>query len=223
MDETYLTIFTFELPDPDQALFPNSGAAIFTCFPKFPMEVRLMIWRAAFPRARRIELRLQFYVSLRCDGMSFEQNRKRFGAPKYRGSRNNPITLRLNRESRQETLKHCLLCYQDLPSLRKVPGGCGRHLKILETRPKPIYFSPGRDLLILPGRDLLRPLQNALFSDFAEKCLPISKVRTILINQIYRTRIEDITEKTLEQSYQACAVFTIWRLFGASGKSHRTT
>jgi len=87
-----LALILNELPDPDQELFFQPLlATAFHSFPRLPTEVRLLIWRHAFPRARYIICK-----RLRRDAESYYT----FVFPA------SPITSRINAESRGETLKH---------------------------------------------------------------------------------------------------------------------
>jgi hypothetical protein len=57
-----LSLLTFEMADPEQDLSvqqPGYGATTFACFPKLALELRLMIWRAAFPRGRTVKIGAQ--------------------------------------------------------------------------------------------------------------------------------------------------------------------
>jgi hypothetical protein len=97
-----LHLFTFELPDKEQQLSPQLGKDLdtFTLFPELPLEVRLRIWRDAFPGPR--------FVHLGPLPIDFEEPFPReyninYSRVKYFGSP--PITLRINPESRAETLR----------------------------------------------------------------------------------------------------------------------
>lgn len=86
----------FELPDRDQDLFvqhPGRGATEFTRFPELPVEIRLMIWRAAFRGPKLVPLISQWYSHL----------------PTYRPP--HPSILHVSRESRLEALKHYLVFF----------------------------------------------------------------------------------------------------------------
>ena len=82
--ERMLSILHNELPDPHQELFHDR----FTLFPNLTVELRLKIWRSAFPRERRI---ITWYDIDLCLHVYFPEI---------------PITLCINRESRLESLKH---------------------------------------------------------------------------------------------------------------------
>jgi hypothetical protein len=75
------------LPDPDQELSIQQLSE-FTLFAKLPVEIRLMIWRFTFRKA------VSHYIQRYTDGSWLK-----FPA----GS---PISSSVNRESRQETLRH---------------------------------------------------------------------------------------------------------------------
>jgi len=78
------------LPDSGVELFkqyPNDAFTTFTLFPELPEELRIMVWRAAFPRNRVVQVEL---------------------SPSYEILHSHtpqPITLQVNRESRTETFK----------------------------------------------------------------------------------------------------------------------
>jgi hypothetical protein len=58
-----LSLLTFELPDPEQDLtvqYPGVAATTFTCFSELALEIRLIIWRAAFPKGRKVVLKVQW-------------------------------------------------------------------------------------------------------------------------------------------------------------------
>lgn len=70
----------------------------FTVFPDLPTEMRLKIWRSAFPPARHLKLDLSHHFSestVSPDNMAMKED-----------EHEPPVTLLVNRESREETLKH---------------------------------------------------------------------------------------------------------------------
>jgi hypothetical protein len=85
-----LLAFNHLLPDAGMELFKQHADDAFTQFPLFgelPKELRIMIWRAAFPRNRTIQVEL---------------------SPRFEILHSHtppPVTLHINRESRSETLK----------------------------------------------------------------------------------------------------------------------
>ena len=86
---TTLEILLFELPDPNQHLFIQILLTAFILFPQLPLEIRLMIWRESFPGPRRIDIKLGQF-------------------PRQTSGLCRPvISLKINQESRSETLK----CY----------------------------------------------------------------------------------------------------------------
>jgi hypothetical protein len=159
-----LSLLTFEMVDPEQDLSvqqPGCGATTFTCFPKLIPELRLMIWRAAFPRGRivKIESQLKDYIY--------------YGHPL-------PSNLMNNQESRKETLRHYLLYCQDDELFRRLRGWSHlRSPRDLQQQPRPICYSPGRDLLFVPYIPPTESSTNALLELVAEKCKPIGKVRVL--------------------------------------------
>lgn len=159
-----LSLLIFEIVDPEQDLSvqqPGYGATTFTCFPKLIPELRLMIWRAAFPRGRivKIESQLKDYIY--------------YGHPL-------PSTLMINQESRKETLRHYLLYCQDDELFRRVRGWSHlRSPRDLQQQPRPICYSPGRDLLFVPYSIMNEISTNALLELIAEKCKTIGKARVL--------------------------------------------
>jgi hypothetical protein len=158
------SLLTFEMADPEQDLSvqqPGYGATTFTCFPKLALELRLMIWRAAFPRGRMVEVLVQV--------VGYDS----FGPPL-------PSTLMINQESRKETLRHYLLYYQDDELLNRVPefGRCLRSTRDLR-QPRPVCYSPGRDLLFVTYCFAHQSSTDALLELVAEKCKVIGKVRVL--------------------------------------------
>lgn len=95
---TTLSILENELPDPNEDLFVNfdssNSLTQFTPFPNLPKEIRLKIFRFIFPAPRNIPLYHAMYGE-----WQFNE-----GARWYRYSM--PVTLYLNRESREETHRH---------------------------------------------------------------------------------------------------------------------
>jgi hypothetical protein len=156
------SLLTFEMADPEQDLSvqqPGYGATTFTCFPKLPIELRLMIWRAAFPRGRMVEI-------------DFQEDHCVYSGPPL------PSTLMINQESRKETLRHYLLYYQDDELLKKVPTEASRlrSTRNVHKGPRPILYSPVRDLMFASYWIEDQSLSNALLELVAEKCKPIGKV-----------------------------------------------
>jgi hypothetical protein len=166
-----LSLLALEMADPEQDLSiqqPGCGATTFTCFPKLALELRLMIWRATFPRGRKVKLPAQL--------RSFTY----YGPPL-------PSTLMTNQESRTETLRHYLLCYEDDELLKKVPPAAPKMRstsnvqKILRT----ICYNPGRDILFVPARLVTEISTNAILNLIAEKCRPLGNVRVLALENFY--------------------------------------
>ena len=94
-----LELLLHELPDPDQDLAVQQFDNIqFAVFPRFPLELRRMIWTRALPKPRRVCL----YVCQR----HYQQP----------NSRPLPATLHANQESRQVTLENYVLTLFPLQS-----------------------------------------------------------------------------------------------------------
>jgi hypothetical protein len=85
-----LKAFQEDLPDSHSDLFHHKDL-VFTKFPKLPPELRLRIWRDTFPEEIR-----KFKIDPRVAG----------GRPGRLLKASNPITLRINDESRAETLRY---------------------------------------------------------------------------------------------------------------------
>jgi hypothetical protein len=166
-----LSLLTFEMADPVQDLSvqqPGYGPTTFTCFPKLALELRLIIWRAAFPRGRKVKTEAQ------CVFYDY------YGPPL-------PLTLMINRESREETLRHYLLYYQDDELLNRA-SFLAHHLRSTRNSqkgPRPICYNPCRDLLFLPASFLGDDNTCALLNLIAEKCRPLGKVRILALDDFH--------------------------------------
>jgi len=93
-----LELFALVLPDPDEELFVQHSFDLdsFTLFPKLATELRLKIWRLVFQRSpRHINIEEQIDVT-----RGFVANNYMLICEAV------PITLSVNRESREETLRH---------------------------------------------------------------------------------------------------------------------
>ncbi|PMD43221.1 hypothetical protein L207DRAFT_580089 [Hyaloscypha variabilis F] len=137
-----LFLLNFELPDPEQDLtvqYPGAAATEFTCFSELALEIRLMIWRAAFPKGRKVVLKVQWKQS------------NYYGPPL-------PVTLRINRESMIETKRHYLLYFQEpeiLDALDLTKAGQGfrgfyrRFCATSLRNPKLFCYSPSREQIAI--------------------------------------------------------------------------
>lgn len=103
----------------------------FILFPKLPVEVRLMIWRLAFPPPRRIDIseRYPYYwwhSETPSDVVIPPSCLRNKNDP--HNEDNLPVTLSVNRESRQETLKHydVVPIRNPRPSPHRCPPGSGK-------------------------------------------------------------------------------------------------
>lgn len=86
-DMNYQACFA-ELPDVDMDLFVQDLCPkTFTIFPKLPLELRHMVWRASFPASRRIKVR-----------MDYKHHQKYWWY-----SHLTPVTFHVNKESRAES------------------------------------------------------------------------------------------------------------------------
>lgn len=106
-----------ELPQPssfDHPIVNDDSLRSFTLFPKLPIELRLKIWRSTFPRNRSIDLHKWAMAR------TYKFLEEGEGLPA-------PVTLYVNSESRQETLKHYFILREKI--------GCSR----------PDFFNPTLD------------------------------------------------------------------------------
>ncbi|KAK0104386.1 hypothetical protein ONS95_004680 [Cadophora gregata] len=120
-----------ELPDLFQDLFLQINDR-FTCFSSLPTEIRLSIWRFAFPRGRLMnidELVMAWFIVMDAD------RRRTCGIEK---SRVLPSTLYVNQESRQETFKHYIIVSRPVGRL------AGVKIKVQE---RPLCFNPKLDTM----------------------------------------------------------------------------
>ena len=97
-------LLTFEeLPDSDGELSTQNlvhPLTQFTWFDKLPIEIRIRIWRLCFPRPRLINLQPRFHFY---SAVPNKRNIKAFVMKEKNVPQ--PVTLQINRESRNETLK----------------------------------------------------------------------------------------------------------------------
>ncbi|TAQ90670.1 hypothetical protein B7494_g981 [Chlorociboria aeruginascens] len=105
-------LLTFELPDPNQEIclqLHEPALVSFTCFQKLPPELRHKIWRYCFPKGRIATVKILHSI--------VSPARERVYCP---------ITLRVNHESRSETLTRYRLLFSkqqpevDLPLLQPI-------------------------------------------------------------------------------------------------------
>jgi hypothetical protein len=86
-------LLRLKIDDPYQQVSPRRDLGKFSLFPKFPKELRLQIWREAFPDGQHINLDVPRYGTRTRD----------FFVGHSKGDQL-PPTLFVNRESRAETL-----------------------------------------------------------------------------------------------------------------------
>jgi hypothetical protein len=121
--QALLAAFRIQLPDPDRHLLPQYPSQ-FTVFPKLPIELRLNIWKHAFPAPRHVEL-VGSCVFGPVDFLGTRGTQHR----KLNHLQNEfPVTLSINSESRQETMKHYKLLFvkEDLARKGKILCRCSR-------------------------------------------------------------------------------------------------
>jgi len=110
----------------------STNSAEFPRFLKLPLEIRLMIWRHAFPSPKPFSL--NFLFDYRDNTHLIDSNMKRkewdalHNAPL-------PITLQINQESRAETLKHYTIIF----------GGKLKTLEFPDYSYQPLYLNPRRE------------------------------------------------------------------------------
>jgi hypothetical protein len=117
----------------------NGPFAKFTLFPKLPIELRLMIWQAAFPRVQPFNLNvLDNYreSSHWLDGkMHIKEWNTQHNTPL-------PITLQVSQESRVETLKHYTIFFPRDIEILKHSGMVNR----------PLCLNPDKDHVFINVR-----------------------------------------------------------------------
>jgi hypothetical protein len=121
-----ILLFTFELPDPEIQLYIQLGKDLdtFTLFPRLPLELRLKIWRRAFPKPRLVHIGPSCSV---CYCWSHDYLKAKVQHIPLL------VTLRINSESRTETLKFYTVIWRDeKDNLRQ-----------------PLYFDHTRDKLYM--------------------------------------------------------------------------
>jgi len=123
--QAVLHTFTFELPDPNQELFFQCPST-FPFFPKFPLEIRRLIWKETFQTKY---LWFSDIFGFCCSQL---------------GDIAQPISAHINQESRIETLQHYSML---LPSATPCSGLDGSTRK-----QPPIFWNEERDILSLKIR-----------------------------------------------------------------------
>ena len=159
-----LKLLTLELPDRYQELSVQQCHNSFIYFPKLPLEIRLAIWRLLFPKARKVLINVQYKSN---------KNQQDRGSPL-------PIGLRVNRESRFETLKHYTVFHQD--PLVFHPKA---FVELVE-HPNPTCVNP--------FKDTIRFSQNNLYSDdFPELIYDMRTRSSRVFNTIQKLEIMDLS------------------------------
>jgi hypothetical protein len=115
---------------------PGRDLLEFTLFPNLPIEIRLKIWRTAFPRGKMVHLGDEYMLRNMGGGrLTFgtsQQPPPPFYPLRVEIETPLPVTLRINSESRHETLKHYIIVHRtnlELPQseparIRKVRPFC---------------------------------------------------------------------------------------------------
>ncbi|KAG4437338.1 hypothetical protein IFR05_007190 [Cadophora sp. M221] len=144
MSDSYSLDLADELPDLYEQLFFQLGPALeeFIVFPKLPLEVRLMIWRFAFPPGRHAILDLNTFAHLHVARYGeAPDERRRFGIESHCPL---PKTLYINSESRCETLRHYCVLY------RPKEAFAGKQLR-------PFCYNPALDIGAICDSSLWNP------------------------------------------------------------------
>jgi hypothetical protein len=119
-DSDLLSVFSaLDLSD-DSSLFrepfsERNSLQSFQNFTKFPAEIRLKIYRCCFPPPRRIDLRNLLRANV---VWTVRQNRHKKPprrCPCLTHKLSHPVTLFVNQESRQETLRHYKILHRKCP------------------------------------------------------------------------------------------------------------
>ncbi|KAL2064475.1 hypothetical protein VTL71DRAFT_4969 [Oculimacula yallundae] len=128
------------LPDFYQLLYLQLGADLkaFNCFGKLPLELRLMVWRLAFPRGRYVNFNDKIRL---CMGLEDPDSTRTRGTESHC-----PLlaTLHTNQESRNETLKHYSVMLR--PNTSYYQGI------------RPLYYNPVLDTVFLSPQDGIESL-----------------------------------------------------------------
>jgi hypothetical protein len=192
LKETLFLAFVAKLPDLNQELAPQHFFALdtFTCFPKFPLELRLKFWRGTFPRGK--------YVSLDADPgdgwdpwwevLAIFEDRKRI--VNHENHRPLPAALRISPESRKETLKHYCVLWRSA-TLGGLPRAALEH---------PFCFSPTRDTAYIVNRSLNPRWSRAWLKHFETQApIMFAKIRNLEIRDwIWNSRVRRGLVHTLQ-------------------------
>jgi hypothetical protein len=148
-----------ELPDTEEDIAcQERSLENFTLFPYLPTELRLAIWRKILPPPRLFNLEQECASLFRCQ-------RSHYHHPHL------PVTLRINRESRDETLRHYQIIYIENT------GSLGT------TKKKPMLFGPRRDMVFLRSVDDFLFKMFAVNTQFRSK-VPLEGVRELTISEV---------------------------------------
>jgi len=132
-----LKLLSLELPDPDQHLYSQGDPLLaFACFPKLPIELRLAVWRFAFPAPCKVNIHYGQH-----DVREFIER----GSKKIRCRTTQPLPIGLSvcKESRIETLKHYCVYLQ-------------QGFSLTGANYKPLCFNPSWDDLFINYSQILR-------------------------------------------------------------------
>ena len=129
-----------------------------------------MIWRTTFPKGRKISLEVQWI------------SKEKYGPPV-------PVTLSINRESRNETQRHYLVYLQTTEVLDDAKIYFGRNqyayfnrLCRLEPKPRPICYNPSRDFLATTFYNVLEPYTQSLYKIVEQRSQHLGKIKAVNIH-----------------------------------------
>lgn len=127
-----------------------------------------MIWRASFPKGRKVVLEVQW----------------RRG--EYHGSPV-PVTLAINQESRRESRRHYFIYFQTAEVLDDVKLSYGYNdclicLSKLPLKPKPLVFNPSNDCLTMYCHDFVEPWAQTLCKIVAERSQHLGRIEAVNID-----------------------------------------
>lgn len=135
MDLSTTEVPDYDVADPTEHLFMlhENATEVFTVFSDLPTEIRLKIWRLLFPPPRTVNFKCYHYRDRKRDGFISNWN----------NSTKILITLYINRESREETLRH----YRIFLRAARADG---------EPKMQPLIFNPRTDKVAIPYTSFIR-------------------------------------------------------------------
>jgi hypothetical protein len=138
----------------------------FTPFPNLPIEIRLKIWRTTFPRGKMVHLGDEYILrSIGCSRLTFgtsQQPPTPFYPLRVEIETPLPVTLRINSESRHETLRHYITVHRT--DLELSPSAPARIRKA-----RPFCYNPKLDTAWITYVLKIKPLPFDSFKLFSRK------------------------------------------------------